>query len=65
MHANTGTSHDKKEARRVKSEPYSNNAKSKTLMKFRKSKTINTLRVQDLKSSEGGNIGNDRTTKQI
>jgi chromosome segregation ATPase len=64
-HANTGKSHDKKEARRVKSEPYSNNAKSKTLMKFRKSKTINTLRVQDLKSSEGGNIGNDRTTKEI
>eukprot|EP00943_MAST-04B_sp_MAST-4B-sp1_P007018 g7018.t1 len=36
-HANTVTSHDKKKARRVKSEPYSNNNKAKTLMKVRKS----------------------------
>ena len=64
-HANTVTSHDKKKARRVKSEPYSNNNKAKTLMKVRKSKTINTLRVQDLKSSEDGNIGHDRTTKEL
>ena len=46
----------------MKSEPHPS-TNTKTRMKQRRTKTINTLRVQDLSSSSS--VGSDHTTKEI
>ena len=56
------TMHGSKKTRRVKSEPHPS-TNTKTRMKQRRTKTINTLRVQDLSSSSS--VGSDHTTKEI
>ena len=56
------TMHGSKKTRRVKSEPHPS-TNTKTIMKQRRTKTINTLRVQDLSSSSS--VGSDHTTKEI